>query len=534
MNNIPENEKINELGAEITESSSEEELSTVFSDPTEHKKKAENSKKKKRLPIVIASVLAVAVLVGGTLAVVKLIPEREDDTSSTPAIEEINVLDLKSDDFKTVTVTNKEGTFKLYSVIEENESSTSSETTETVTWYLDGYDKELISTISTENVASAAAYITATREVTQRTAADCGLDNPAVTVKVVTSDDGEFSIYFGDESPDKSGHYLKLSTDDKIYVVESTTKSEFEFNALQLANTDALPAFTLTDEMADYKNDSDALASFDTITVSGKNFEKPVVIAPNNSDDEISQYIGYNILSPSKRIANDEAVSAAITLFQSGVSVTGAYSFDVSAASLAKFGLDNPDVVITMKILDTTLTYKFALQEDGNYAAVCDGAKLIKIVSASASEILGYELKDFYSSWVALVSIDTISEFSFASGQNTYSFGIEKVEDEEFDEDYIITYKGEKIVTDDFQSFYQECISIACTDFTVEQTSGTPEYTMVFKYNEDIGGEYRVEFIKVSETRYEYKINGTFMGRVTSSSLKKLLKSAQKLVGETA
>lgn len=532
MNNIPENEKINELGTEITESSSEEELSTVFSDPTEHKKKAEDSKKKKRLPIVIASVLAVAVLVSGTVAVVKLIPEKDEDASSTPAIEEIEVLSKESDDFKTVTVNNKEGTFKLYSEVEasDEESSTESDTTETVKWYLDGYDKGLISSSSVQAIASSAASIYATREVTQRTAADCGLDKPTVTVDVVTSDDGEFSIFFGDESPDKSGHYLKLSTDEKIYVVESSFMAEFEFDALQLANTDALPAFPLTDKMADYKNDSDTLATFDSITLTGKKFAKPVVIVPNNSDDEISQYVGFNITAPTKRIADDEAVGAAITLFQSGVSVTGAYSFDTSAASLKKFGLDNPDVIITMKILDTSFTYKFAQQEDGNYAAVCDGAKLIKTVSASTSEIFGFELNDFYSSWVALVSIDNISEFSFTAGTEKYSFGIKKVEDEESEEDYIITYNGKTIVTDDFQNFYQECIGISCTDFTVEKPSGAPEYTMVFKYNEDIGGEYKVEFVKATETRYEYKVNGDFLGRVTSASLKKLLKSAQNLV----
>lgn len=57
--------------------------------------------KRRLLPIIISAVLAVAVLAGGTVAVIKLIPEREDDTS-TPSIEEIKVLDKSSDDFKTV------------------------------------------------------------------------------------------------------------------------------------------------------------------------------------------------------------------------------------------------------------------------------------------------------------------------------------------------------------------------------------------------------------------------------------------------
>ena len=66
MSDFPENEKT-ELN--------EEEFSTIFSAPTAHKKTAEDIKKKKRLPIIIASFLAVAVLIGGTLGIKELIPE---------------------------------------------------------------------------------------------------------------------------------------------------------------------------------------------------------------------------------------------------------------------------------------------------------------------------------------------------------------------------------------------------------------------------------------------------------------------------
>ena len=117
-NNLNENTENIDVG--------EDGASTVFSDPADHKKTAAR-KKRPLLPIIISAVLAVAVLAGGTVAVIKLIPEREDDTS-TPSVETIKVLDKSSDDFKTVTVTNKNGTFKLYSEEEKDESSTSSDT----------------------------------------------------------------------------------------------------------------------------------------------------------------------------------------------------------------------------------------------------------------------------------------------------------------------------------------------------------------------------------------------------------------------
>ena len=104
MSDLPE--KDNNLNENTENISNEEDgASTVFSDPADHKKTAVKQKRR-LLPIIISAVLAVAVLAGGTVAVIKLIPEREDDTS-TPSVETIKVLDKSSDDFKTVTVTNK-------------------------------------------------------------------------------------------------------------------------------------------------------------------------------------------------------------------------------------------------------------------------------------------------------------------------------------------------------------------------------------------------------------------------------------------
>ena len=116
MNNIPEKENL-----------PLEEESTVFSAPTTNDKdKKKLNKSKKRLPIAIISICLVAALIGGTVAVIKLIPEKTDDTTSTPAVSDIEVLKLSSDNFKTVSVKNSNGLFKLYSKTEKNESDETS------------------------------------------------------------------------------------------------------------------------------------------------------------------------------------------------------------------------------------------------------------------------------------------------------------------------------------------------------------------------------------------------------------------------
>ncbi len=525
MSNLPENENLNN----ITETEAEE-LSTVFSAPAEHKKQA-NNKGKKRWPKAVAAALAVAVLIGGTVAVVQLIPEREDDAVSTPLVEDIKVLDEKGDDYKTVTVTNSQGTFKLYSVTEKVESTdtSSSGSTEQTTWYLDGYDKTLINTSSVESTATAIASISASREITEKTAEDCGLNSPKVKVEVVKGDGSSFTAVFGADSPDNSGVYLKLSSSDKIYLVDSSLKAEFEFAALDFADASALPAITTTSDMTDYLDDSGALSSFDSITVTGKNFSQKVVIEPND-DDLLSQYMAFITTSPTRRIADN--VDGLFTLFKSGLSVLGAYSFDVLPATLAKFGLDKPDFTATMKAGKSSLTYKFKLQQDGNYAVICDGSKMVKYVSVASVPYVEYNTTDFYSSQACLVAIDDLKGFKVKTPEKTYEFGITVDTSEDAEEKYIITYGDKKLTAENFQSFYQLCISLSCNDYTIDKLTAAPEYALTFVFKDEIGKSSTVEFIKASATKYQYRIDGMDMGKINSADLKKIAKYVEMVAND--
>lgn len=535
MSNIPENENKEALG-QNEENIAEEELSTIFSDPAVHKKTAENVKKKPVWVVILVAVLSVAILIGGTVGIAKLIPEKDTEDPSLPTPEEdVTVLDMDSEDFKAVTITNSNGTFKLYAetiVTEALESNTSSETKETRLWYLEGYDKELINELAVGSKVTTLGGITATMEITKMSLADCGLENPTHRVDFVTNDDKSFSVLVGKNNNDSmsGGVYLKLSDSDKIYLVSDTYKTNMEFTAFDFANTDSLPHFQVGDDLASYKNADGVITTFDTLTVSGANFGESIVIAPANSDnEELQSLIGYNIISPKKRIA--ENVETLFEAFQKGVLVDGVYSFDVSNASLKAVGLDNPDFVATMKIGKQTLTYKFSLQEDGNYAAIADGEKLIKKVLASNVPFAAYTTTSFYSSWVCLNGIDNLKGLTVVTPEKTYAFGIAANPDTEAEDKYVITYEGVSIDCQSFQDFYQVLISISCTDFTVDKLSGKAEYSFIFNFKDEIGGQNRIDFVKSEGSRYQYSSDSVALGKVNSSALNKIIKELNKLVG---
>lgn len=527
MTNFPQNENLNNEipSAEIP---AEEEFSTIFSDPTEHKKKAKENKTRKRWPIAVASLLAVAVLVSSTVAIIKLIPEKEDEVSSS-TFEDIKVLDMKSDDLSSVTVKNKNGTYKLYSEVTTAEAKEGEKASETVTWYLDGYAKDVVSTYSVSSTASDAVSITASREITQKTAEECGLLAPVIKADIVTRKGESFSVLVGADSPDNSGCYVKLSNSDKIYLADTSVKTNLTFNELDFANTDALPAITLGADGSKYKTEQ-GLASFDSITVSGTNFSDKIVIEMNDHE-LLSTYAVYKITSPASRLANSDNIAKVFNIFANGVSVTGAYSYDVSAAALAKFGLDKPDFQVTMKAGSASQTFKFKLQADGNYAAVCNGSKLIKTVSASTLEFINFKETDFYWGFVALNSIDDLKGFVYTGPSGSYNFTIAANPDEDADDKYIITHNGKPIVCGIFQDFYQMCISLTACDYKTENVKGNAPFKFEFIFKDDKGGKSNViEFVKSSETRYEYFYDGVAMGRVTSSDLNKIEKAISKVL----
>lgn len=319
-----------------------------------------------------------------------------------------------------------------------------------------------------------------------------------------------------------------LSNADDIYLVDSSAVSSFDFELLDLANTTAFAAASFEADISDYSGDDGTLTSFDKITVSGGNFPEKVIIVPVESESELSAYLSYEVISPTHRYA--ENVDSLLSLFNSGLTVSGAYSFDVSASSLAAVGLDNPDIIISIELAGEKKTYKMSRVDDENFAVINDESVMIKKVSASNISFASYKAEDFYSTWVLMQSINEISNFTLSYQGTDYSFDIVYDDSEDAEETYVITHNGNKITAQYFQNFYQLFVGLTCSDFTVEKLSAEPEITIKLTFSEN-GASKTLDFVKCGETKYQYSIDGEAFGKVTSSSLNKLIKNI-KLVSQ--
>ena len=512
MNNLPENEN------KIIEDTAEE-FSTVFSNPTEHKNTAPKPKKN-RLVIALASILAVAIFAGGTVAVIKLIPEKEEEVA-TPYLEETTIKEINSDDVETLTVTDKNGTLEFYSKLEKD--SDSSESSESATWYLKGVNSKLIDSSSIASFVTSFGTVSSIREI-EKTIAECGLDKPTITATAKMRKGDDLTVKIGSISPDNAGFYCSLSGDDKIYLVPTSYMEGLTAEKLDFATTESTAAFEAPEDSEDYLSDEGTIIGFDNLIVKSSKFDE-VLEFGTNSAEELAQYAGYLVKSPSKRIAQN--VEYVLEMFQAGLATTGAYSFDVSDASLKKVGLDKPDFEATLKIKNVTQTYKLALQDDGNYAVVCDQSKLIgKVAADTVASFINFGLTDFYSSWICLYSIDDLKSVDFTVDGKKYSFGITANEDEESEDSYVITYNGKELDCQSFQNLYQLCISMSCTDFTIDEIKADP--SIIFSFNFKTGEKSVVEFTKFGETRYQYSIDGMPTGKTNSATISKFVKYLEK------
>lgn len=511
MENLPQNEN----------NINEEEFSTIFSDPTVHNQKNKSGKSPRILKI-LSLVLIVAVIIGGTFAVIKLIPEKEDETTSSD--NKITVLDYTTDDIKEITVSNKNGSFNIYSKVVEAKGE--EDVTETF-WYLKGYDSDLTDSAVLESVVSDAVSFDAIRTIESKSDNECGLDKPLVVVNIKDNDGKEKIVKIGNKSPDNSGVYLKVSGKDDTYIVGKMLDEELTFTDLDFASTEAQSPIKLDDKYDDYLSD-DTIISFDTITISGNDFANDIVFEPNK-DEKLSGFLPYYLTKPMERAANNGDVI--MSLFSQGFPVNGAYSYDAEKATLNKFGLNDPDYEVTAKFDDYTYTYKFKKQRDGDYAFVGNDSKNVKRVSVEDCGFLTYNTYDFYNKTVFIVSIDMISNLKFETVNGNYDFSISaSSKGDEETKDYIVECNGKTYNATYFKSFYQFLCGLEAMEFDVEKTSQKPILTMTYSYNDKSLKPTVVEFVKINATRYQYYVDGVAMGKIGSSSFNKINKNLERLL----
>ncbi len=492
--------------------------STIFAAPKEHTDKVKKTSPLKR---IIAAVLAVAILGGAVFAAVKFIPKLRQEG---PAVfEQGTLFSYQAKDAESFSLTNQNGEIAVTGDLRKETIESSVAQTRHFTML--GYDEDLIDHDKLAVLIESSLTFKYFTSYETKDLAQFGLNNPAATVKVKGSG-FDLEIRFGNPTADKDRCYAWTSyAPDNIFVVATSKRSEFMISAFDLAISSKIPAVVKTDANAKYFTE-EALESFDTLTISGSKIKSPITIKPNN-DEKFSALATYVTTTPKQRIANN--VESIFALFTDGLMSSGVVSFDQSEQSLQKFGLKNPEFMLTLRLGGETHTFRLAQSKDNKheYYVAASNDKMIRTVSEASVEFVLREEKDYYILFTVLESITDLNRLT-VSGEVNADFSIEYDDTEQV---YNINNGGKKVEESVFKTAYQDLIATIAIDIETVNTNKKPSMTIKL-YHKDGSAPTTLSFTKVSETRYQYSVGGVPMGQITSTGYNVISKSFKKAAGE--
>jgi hypothetical protein len=252
-----------------------------------------------------------------------------------------------SADVLSVSVTNASGSFTL-----------TCETSDDGTAYnLVGFEGYPLRDSAAESLAGDAAELPFTTIVSVGgDPADFGLDPPRATVKATYADGTSAVILVGDEAPASAGVYISLGDASSVFLAADDDVDSFLYAVTELIS------LSVTETAEEDDNNE-----FTRLTISGTNFDDPIVIEPtgNGSDDESET--AYRVTSP-KEFGADPTEGADIASSVRGLTadaVAAVLPVDGNPFDLLKtYGLDTPYAEIVAEYPDTTIRLRASAPDD--------------------------------------------------------------------------------------------------------------------------------------------------------------------------
>ena len=518
-----------EQTAPVTE---EAENSTVLTEKNGMQNK--NDKKVKPLSVrrfrtIIVMAAVVVALVLGTIGV-NFIPEAEEESTTSNTI---SVKSANTENIEKIVVNGSYGEMVFRSKENEEADSDSSDSigAATYVWELEGYDQELIASSSVNAAADNLATIYATRIMEEDLSLKelYGLTKPTVTAQVFMREGkGEgYTLTVGDEAPDGSGYYACITGDSRIYLISAGTVNNFNTSPEAMANTVILnsPSVENVVKKTDkkyYDEETGVIASFESIELSGPKYGKKVVITPI----EDNEFVNYSIdLGEYSRYADPDTVEEMFGLMTNGLVAIDTYVLEPNAKQIKEYGLESPDLFITIKYgaLSTKLKATMYDEENQYYSVMIDDRDAIYAVTADALAMLEYSVEDFYYQFVFQEFIYKYKTMVVETPEKTYAFDIEH---NTSDDSFTATSNGEEVDDSLLSAYYQYFLTLS-PEVKQSYSNGETRLKATFTFKNTTKGQTVIELVKQTERRYLVRIDGNDLGIVTSSDFDHLVVYAE-------
>ncbi len=504
----------------IEEAAFSEEGSTLFvKREYTDKKPPRNTGTRRRVVTLVACVLSLAVLAGAIFAVARFLPQEEPDgTSSYTDLLGITLVDLKDSEVEKIELKNKNDAFTVFSKQEATSSSTSSATTTTV-WQVEGIDPTLTTSGSILSFVGDCTKIEAIRKMNS-TSGEFGFADPTAVLKVTCTDSSKsYTLTVGKTSADSTGYYAKLG-DDAVYIINESYVTPLTGKSTEFANTKVFSALTAS-KAPEYFTDGELLR-FDYITLSGKNFAKPIRLETN---PENVLGLSYLVTQPVLRGANDDPVKTLLATFTQDLTASGMFAYTLTPALKTQYGLDTPAVVMQAKIGDFEIKISVGNLVEDYYAILLDGVNAVYKVSADALPFVTATERTYLNARFYFEGIDTLSSIQFTGGGKEFTFNPSFNEEDEL----TVLHEGQKKSPNIFKVFYRNVLAMGVQEFTSDAAGGDVVLTIKTKFNNG-KADSTVTFTEHSNRMCLVTVNGAVMGTIPKVRVTSILEYAQNLV----
>ena len=488
------------------------EESTIFNapQPEDAPKRRKKSGYGKLIGLLTGGCLVLALAI--TLVVVFwAVPE--SDVADPTETEAIALISLEASNVRELAVQNAAGEFTM-TAYQTTEDTDEDGTEETVTKLkLKDYDDipqdADVNTLVLTNFCALEAVSQLSGDWTEES---CGLLKPAVTASATLQDGETVTCSLGNQSPDGSGYYCKVSGKEDIYIVATDIFTSFSQTIEDFVDTQIIEKMEAGSDSDIYFSGGE-LARYDEIRLSGSKYPAPITFDYDSTSEVL---LRYRITSPINRYANDDRITMLLAPFTSGLDSSGVYKLRYSEADLQEYGLDQPGQVVYYKIKDQEFTLRvsrLSVKDNGYYACTINDVPVIYKLSQDVCAFLDYSLDDFRSENLFISQPQYVDTFSVTlDGQTTvYHISTEEQTDEDGNEttNIVVTLDGERLDTASFQNMYAGIALVRAADYLEDPpaVTGEPYLTLHLTFNNG-WDDQTLQFIKYNDRYYRYLENG--------------------------
>ncbi|HBI85814.1 MAG TPA: hypothetical protein DDX71_05955 [Ruminococcus sp.] len=474
----------------------------------------------------------VLALLGGGLAVLKLTAPETGEESSAAAEETVFPLwSVNSDSISRIDVKQPHGdTYAANRRMEETASKDmeGNPTTENIAnYYLEGYEKLPMETVSIRLLATRSPEMTAVQRVEEDPAdlAKYGLDEP-VEVKFTVDDADPVEFMIGDPTPNSTYTYLQVKGDNAVYTVSTSAldpylKPMYDYLGL-----------TLKEEQAE---DDDTIVKSVRIERSDLDYDFYFEYDPYFAEYTNGGAMALHVMKEPVECLLSADKSSGATHGLYGLTATEIVTPFPKEADLEKAGLgDDPFVRVTMKTDDgKTTVFKM-----GNSYETADGTKLrygmlegVDCIYGFSDENVVYATlkpEDITSKNIIDTYVWDIGDLNCKTADKELKFSGKG----ESQEDYVLTLNGESYGETDqierFRQFYSFLLQMKAEDLVMEDVEPTGDVLCeVYVDRQNHLRDYDIKFYDAGNMKAYIEVNGKIRFRCRKSYVDALISNIE-------